>query len=111
LYADSCSGGCIFCGVVQQVEEDLFKEHGIDANHGEVLGKIDLDTVPYQNFTCPFQRAADDFAKVVERGIRHDCTRFQPGHVEQVRDESVEAFGFVDDRGDEVGLGLLVEDI
>ena len=50
------------------------------------------------------QRAADDLAEIVQRGVGHDGAGFELGHVEQVGDEAVEPLGFVDDGREQIGL-------
>ena len=50
------------------------------------------------------QRAADDLAEIVQRGVRHDRAGFELGHVEQIGDEAVEPLGFVDDGAEQVAL-------
>ena len=50
------------------------------------------------------QRAADDLAEIVQRGVRHDRAGLELGHVEQVGDEAVEPLGFVDDGRQQLGL-------
>ena len=54
------------------------------------------------------QRAADDLAEIVPRGIRHDRAGFQPGHVEQIGDEAIEPLGFVDHGGEQIVLLVVV---
>ena len=57
------------------------------------------------------QGAADNLAEVMQSGVRHDSARFQLGHVEQIGDEAVEPLRFVDDRGEKIGFGMLVQGI
>src|ERR1700678_2813433 len=48
------------------------------------------------------RRSADDLAEIVGGGVGHERARFELGHVEQVGDEAVEAFGFLDDGADKL---------
>ena len=55
------------------------------------------------------QRAADDLADIVPRGVRDDGAGFELGHVEQIGDEAVEPLGFVDHGGEQLVLLRVVE--
>ena len=103
------AGGRIFRGIVEQVEQHLLEQHGVELDHRQVGGELDLDAVPRQDLAGALQRAADDLAEVVQRGVRHDGAGLELGHVEQVGDEAVEPLGFVDDGREQVGLRGVVE--
>ena len=48
--------------------------------------------------------AADNLAEVMERSVRYDGARLQLCHVEQVGNEAIEPFGFVDNCCQQIGL-------
>ena len=62
-----------------------------------------------ENLAGAPQRAADDLAEIVRRGIRHDGAGFQLGHVEQIGDEAVEPLGLVDDGCQQIALFGIAE--
>ena len=62
-----------------------------------------------ENFSGALQSRTDDLPEVVRRKVRDDRPRFEPGHVEQIGDEAVEPFRFLDDGGEQVGLGVIIE--
>ena len=78
---------------------------------GRSLARSTSTLMLRQDFARPPQGTADDLAEIMQRGVRHDGAGFQLGHVEQVCDEAVEPLGLVDDRGEEIGLGMLVQRI
>ena len=98
------SGGRIFGGIVQQIEQHLLEQHRVELQHRQIGGKLERDFVVRQNLAGAPQRAADDFAEIVRRGIRHDGAGFQLGHVEQIGDEAVEPLGFVDHGRQQIAL-------
>ena len=63
----------------------------------------------YPDLACSFESATDDFTEIVQGRVGNDCSGFQLGHVEQVRDEPVQPFGFANDRGDKVGLFFRIQ--
>ena len=97
LHANCCAGGRILCRVIEDIKEDLLKEHRIQLKHREVCCKLKLDMMPSENLVGAPQRTADDFSQIVRSGIRHDGTQFKLRHVEQVRNEAIEPLGLVDD--------------
>ena len=50
------------------------------------------------------QRAADDLADIVQGDVRRYRAGFELGHVEEVGDEAVEPFRFIDDGRQQIGL-------
>src|SRR5262249_20734114 len=109
LDADSAARWSIFGCIVQEIEEELLKEHGVDLNHWQILAELYLDAMLSQDLARTFESTTDDFTEVVQGCVRNNRPGLQLGHVEQVRDEPVEPFGLADDRGDKVGLFLLVQ--
>ena len=100
----SVSGGRIFSGVVEQVKKGLFEENGIDVHHRQVGRQIDLDTMLRKDLARALEGAADDLSDIVEPGIGNYRARLELRHVEEIRDEPVEAFRLLDDRRHQVGL-------
>ena len=62
-----------------------------------------------QDLARPLQGRADDLADIVQGQVGQDGAGLEPGHVEQVGDEPVEALGFINDSPDQLGLGLIVQ--
>ena len=58
----------------------------------------------HQDLGCAPQRAANDLAEIVPRGIGHDDAGFQLGHVQEVGDKAIEPLGLVDHGGEQVAL-------
>ena len=99
----------IFGGIVEEIEQHLLEQHGVEREHRQVGRELDLDAMLRQDLAGALQRAADDLAEVVQRGVGHDRAGFELGHVEQVGDEAVEPLGLVDDGRQQLGLGGVVE--
>lgn len=59
-----------------------------------------------QHPAASLQRRADRLADVDHLPMQVDGARFQPGHVEKVAHEAVQAFAFVANSGDEVLSGF-----
>ncbi len=94
----------IFRGIVEQIEQHLLEQHGIELEHRQIGGELQLDAGAGQDLAGPPQRAADDLAEIVQRRVRHDGAGLELGHVEQIGDEAVEPLGLVDDGGEQLGL-------
>src|SRR5215470_1253576 len=109
LDANSGAGRRIFCRVVKHVEQELFKQNGIERQHGQVGGQINFDTMLRQDLAGTAERAADDLGEIMQRDVRHDGTRLEPGHVEQIGYEAVEPLGFINDGCQQLSLGTVVE--
>ena len=97
-------GGRVFGGIVEEIEQRLLEQHGVDLDHRQIRRDLDLHPMPRQDLVCAPQRAADDLADIVRRGIGDDGTGFELGHVEQIGDEAIEALRLVDDRRQQIGL-------
>ena len=64
----------IFGGVVEQVEEHLLEQHGIDRDHRQVGGEAELDPVIRQDLARTLERGAQHVAQIIERDVRSDGT-------------------------------------
>ena len=94
----------IFRGIVEKIEQHLFEQHGVEFEHRQIRRQFQLDLMPGEDAAGPAQRAADDFAEIVQRHIRRNRAGFELGHVEQIGDEAVEPLGFVDDGAEQLGF-------
>ena len=103
------AGRGVLRGIVEQVEQRLLEQHGIDHHHRQVGGQVHLHAVIGQDPARPRQRGCHDLPHVVRADVGNDGAGLELGHVEQVGDEAIEALGLVDDGGDQVGLGVVVE--
>ena len=97
LDADRRARRGVFRRVVEQIEQGLLEQDGIQRQHRQVGSELHLDFVLGEDLGGALQRAADDLADVVRREVGRDGAGFQLGHVEKVGDEAVEPLGFVDD--------------
>src|SRR6185437_9022627 len=107
--ADRRLGGRIFGGVVEEIEQHLLEQDGIELEHWQAAGNLDLHRVPRQNFARALKHGADNLADVVTRHVGLDRAGLELGHVEQIGDKAVEPLRLVEDGGDEIDLGLVVE--
>ena len=94
----------IFGGIVEKIEQHLLEQHGVEFEHRQIRRQIQLDFVPGQDAAGAAQRAADDFAEIVQRDVRRDGAGFELGHVQQIGDEAVEPLRFVDDGAEQLGF-------
>src|SRR5882757_8392853 len=58
-------GRRVFRSIVQQVEQHLLEQHGVELQHRQVGGKLQRHLVMHENFSRAPQRAADDLADVM----------------------------------------------
>ena len=72
--------------------------------HRQIGREFQFDLMARQDAAGAAQRAADDLAEIVQRDVRRDRPGFELGHVEQIGDEPVEPFGFVDDGRQQIGF-------
>ena len=101
--------GAYLAALSSRLNSTCSNSTGIELEHRQVGGKLELDRWRARILLRAPQRAADDLAEIVERRVRHHGAGFEPGHVEQVGDEAVEPLRFVDDGREQVGLGGVVE--
>ena len=99
----------VFRGIVEEVEQHLLEQHGIEFEHRQIRSELELDLVARQDAAGAAQRAADDLAESCKRDVRRDRAGFELGHVEQIGDEAVEPLRLVDDRRQEVRLLAIAE--
>src|SRR5262245_6363724 len=69
-------GWRIFCGVVEQVEDRLLEQDGIEIKHRQVVGDLDFNFVISQELGSALERSSDDLTDIVATGIRLDRARF-----------------------------------
>ena len=98
------AGSGVFCCVVEQVEQRLLEQHRINIEHRQVGREAHLDAVVGEDLARALKRAPDDFAHIMQSGVRYDRARFEPRHIEQIGDEPIEPVRLVDDGGEQVGL-------
>ena len=99
----------IFRGIVEQVEQHLFEQYGIQLQHRQVGRDIKLNVVPLQDLARAPERTADDLADVVQCRVRNDGAGFKLGHVEQVGNEAIEALGLIDHGCQQIVLLLVAQ--
>ena len=63
--ADRRAGRRVFRCIVQQIEQYLLKEHGIQLAHRQIAGKLKLNTVLGKYLLRSTQRAAHDFSHIL----------------------------------------------
>ena len=94
----------VFRGIVEEIEQRLFEQHGIEFEHRQIRSELEFDIVSREDPARAAQRTADDLADVIESDGGRHRPGFELGHVEQVGDEAVESLELVDDRGQQVRL-------
>ena len=97
------AGGVIFGGVVEHVEQHLFKQDGIERQHRQIGGELKRDLVMAKDLLAR-RSALPTIWRVLRRGIRYDGAGFQLCHIEQIGDEAIEPLGFVDHGGQQIAL-------
>src|SRR5882724_2290852 len=65
LDSDRGAGTGIFRGIVQDVEQYLLEQHGVEVEQRQVRLDCKLDVMMTQNLCCAPQGAANDFAEVM----------------------------------------------
>ena len=94
--------GAYFAALSSRLNSTCSNSTASSASIGRSGRELHLDLVLRQDLAGAPQRAADDLADVVRRGVGDDRAGFEPGHVEQIGDEAVEPLGLVDDRGQQL---------
>ena len=95
-------GRRIFGGVVQQIEQHLLEQHGIDLHHRQIGLRVPPRLDAAQE-SCSRAAARCRRSRRGRAGATFGTTApdFELGHVEQVGDETVEPLRLVDDRRQE----------
>jgi hypothetical protein len=91
-------------GIVEQIEQHLFEENGVEFEHRQIGRQLELDMMARQDAAGTAQGAADDLAEIVQSDVWGDGAGFELGHVEQVGNKAVKPLGFVDDRRQQIRL-------
>jgi hypothetical protein len=94
----------VFRGIVEEIEQRLFEQHGIEFDHRQIRSELEFDLVSRQDPARAAQRTADDLPDVIQGDVGRHRPGFKLGHVEQVGDEAGESLRLVDDRGQQVCL-------
>ena len=101
LYVDRrVRGGVLDC-VLEEVDDDLFDEHGIHRNQRCFDRNVRLYQPSAQTFGEAAQRRSDHLVDGLVPLLDLDRSRFEPRHGEHVGDEPFEALGLLDDGIDE----------
>src|ERR1700733_11096617 len=85
-------------GVLEQVDEHLLDQHGVDRHEREILRQAYVDLSITQPFIHAIQYGADDLLERLPLFRNLHRSRRDLGHVEEVLHEAVEALGFLVDR-------------
>src|SRR5436190_5054542 len=94
-YLDAAFSRRVFGGVVEQIEQHLLEQYGVEPEHRQIVGDVQLHVMAPEHAAGPPQRRAEDFADVEEVELEVDCAGFEAGHVEQIADEAVETLGLI----------------
>ncbi len=99
----------VFGGIVEEVEQHLLEQHGVEVQHRQIGGEVELDLVPGEDRRGAFERAADQLGEIDRPQPRRHGARFEPRHVEEIGDKAVEPLGLLADRAGQLLERLLVE--
>ena len=105
------TGGAYLAALSKRLNRTCSNRTASSLSIGRSAARADLDAVLAEDLARPLQGRADDLADVVAVEVRRDSAGFQPRHVEQVGDEAVQPLRLLDDGGQQVGLGGIVQGI
>ena len=94
-HIDAGAGRRVFGGVVEEIEQHLLEQNWVEPYDRQIGRDFDLDVVSAQHVGGTPQRRADDVADVEQIEVELDRAGFQPGHIKQIADKTVEPFRFV----------------
>src|SRR6185312_7626665 len=97
-------GRRIFRGVVEEVEERLLEQHGIEIEHRKVCRDLDLHAVRGENLAGALQDRAHNLTNIVAARVGLDKTGLKLGHIEQIGNKPVEPLRLLDDSGEQLRL-------
>ena len=100
----SVPAGAYLAALSRRLNSTCSKSTASSCSIGRSAGKSTSTRCRARILLARSQRAADDLAEIVERGVGHDRAGFELRHVEQVGDEPVEPFRLLDDRREQIGL-------
>ena len=95
---DRASLGRVLDGVVQNVDEHLLDEEGIEGHQRQVGGQVDVDTAIAETLLHADQRAADHLFQGLPVLSNPDAAGLEPRHLEQVLHQAVQAVGLLVNR-------------
>ena len=90
------------CRIVQQIEQHLLEQHLVQIEHRQIGLQHHLRAMLRQDLAGAPQRAADHIGQFDRAGAQAQRPRFQPRHVQQVADETIEPLRLVLDVVDQV---------
>ena len=97
-----CARGRELGGVLQDVEESLLDQRGVDEEGREVRCKADRDLERREEPAQPRHGRVEDLLEADPVALEPQGTRAQPGHVEEVLDVAIESLAFAADRVDQI---------
>jgi hypothetical protein len=89
-------------GVVEQVDEDVFEQHGIDVEQRQIGGKVGRHGALIELPIDVVERATDDLVQRDPVATELESARLETDHVQQVGDEPLEARRLSGDRLDQL---------
>jgi len=84
--------------VLQQVDEHLLHEHRVHRDHRQLRGEIDGDRARCELRLEASERRAHQLLHGDPLALRREAAGLQPGHIEQVRHQALQALRLVADR-------------
>ena len=98
MIVDRAGLGSVLDRVVEQVDENLLDEQGIERHQRQVGRQVDVDTALAQVLLDARQRAPDDLLQGVPVLADADAAGLEARHLEEVVHEPVQAIGLLLDR-------------
>jgi hypothetical protein len=95
--------GGIFGRILQQVHEDLLDQDRVDRQERQVRRQRDVDRPRAEARLEPAQGRADHLLERHPLALDLQRARLQPGHVEQVPDQALQALGLLADGLEQIG--------
>src|ERR1041385_6534414 len=91
---DGRARGRVLHGVLEQVDEHLFQENGIECGERDLFRDVRVDSPSTELALEPVQSRADDFVDCLRHSLHGDAPRLEASELEEVTDEAVQPFGF-----------------
>src|SRR3954454_3694724 len=88
VQCDEAPGWRVFRGIVEQIEQNLLEQYGIDPHQRQVGRDINFNAVMREHVARPMEHRAGNLGQIEPFEFQLDRPRFKPRHVEQVGDEA-----------------------
>src|SRR5581483_12201154 len=96
LYRDLAAVRAVLDGVIDQIDDHLFKAQWIDAGHHRLGRPANDDPRPARVIGCHAHHVLDQTPEVGGLPVEHELARGQPREIEQLAGEAGELIGLLD---------------